>query len=75
MTRLLSLAGLAAAFSTTAAKAQENLEIIGVPVDKGTGFQPAVTELASVGWDPSDNKGMSNSLETSLLPRPNKPKN
>ena len=28
------------------AKAQENLELIGVPTPSGTGFQPAVTELA-----------------------------
>ena len=47
MTRLFTLAGLAAGFGATAAQAQDNLEIIGVPVDKGTGFQPAVTELAS----------------------------
>lgn len=46
MTRLLSLAGFAAAFMTTAAQAQEELEIIGVPVDGGTGFQPAASELA-----------------------------
>lgn len=47
MTRLFTFAGLAAGFAATTARAQENLEIIGVPVDKGTGFQPAVTELAS----------------------------
>ena len=47
MTRLLSLAGLAAGFAATAAQAQENLEIIGKPVDGLMGFQPAVTELAS----------------------------
>ena len=47
MTRLFTFAGLAAGFAATTARAQENLDIIGVPVDKGTGFQPAVTELAS----------------------------
>ena len=42
------LGGLAAAFSATAAAAQEAqpLEFIGVPVPNGMGFQPAVTELA-----------------------------
>ena len=47
MTRYLSLAGLSAALMATTAQAQEGLEIIGKPVDGGTGFQPAVTELAS----------------------------
>lgn len=46
MTRLLSIAGLATGFAATAAQAQDNLEIIGVPVDRGIGFQPAVSELA-----------------------------
>jgi cytochrome c oxidase subunit 2 len=47
MTRIFSLAGLAALFTGSAAMAQDGLEIIGAPVDKLTGFQPAVTELAS----------------------------
>ncbi|MEM8980371.1 MAG: cytochrome c oxidase subunit II [Pseudomonadota bacterium] len=38
-----SFLGLAALTSATAARAQE---VVGVPVDRGTGFQPAVTELA-----------------------------
>ncbi len=33
-------------FLGTAANAQENLELIGVPKQSGTSFQPAVTELA-----------------------------
>lgn len=47
MKRLFSFAGLAAALMTTAAQAQEGLEIIGKPVDGKMGFQPAATELAS----------------------------
>ena len=47
MTRLFSFAGLAAALMTTAAQAQDGLEIIGKPVDGKMGFQPAATELAS----------------------------
>jgi cytochrome c oxidase subunit II len=47
MKRLLSLAGLSGALMTTAAQAQDGLEIIGKPSGGGTGFQPAVTELAS----------------------------
>jgi len=43
---LLTAAGLLTG-SALSVKAQESLEIIGVPVDRGTGFQPAVTELAS----------------------------
>ncbi len=46
MTRFFSLAGLVAALSTTAAQAQDGLEVIGKPVDGATGFQPAATELA-----------------------------
>ncbi|WP_300031942.1 cytochrome c oxidase subunit II [uncultured Roseobacter sp.] len=46
MKNLLSLTGLVAGFAATAAQAQDNLEIIGRPVDGETGFQPAVTELA-----------------------------
>ena len=43
------LAGLSSAFAATGAYAQtaiEDLEIIGQPLPDGTGFQPAVTELA-----------------------------
>ncbi|NCV29723.1 MAG: cytochrome c oxidase subunit II [Rhodobacteraceae bacterium] len=45
--RLKSLVtGLAATFAAAPAIAQEGLQIIGVPTDKGLGFQPAATELA-----------------------------
>jgi cytochrome c oxidase subunit 2 len=45
--RLKSLVtGLAAMFGAAPAIAQEGLQIIGVPTDKGLGFQPAATELA-----------------------------
>ena len=37
---------LAAMFAAAPAIAQEGLQIIGVPTDKGLGFQPAATELA-----------------------------
>lgn len=46
MKRFFTLSGLMAGFAATAAQAQENLEIIGRPVDGKMGFQPAVTELA-----------------------------
>ncbi|WP_298843047.1 cytochrome c oxidase subunit II [uncultured Roseobacter sp.] len=46
MKNLLTFSGLAAGLSATAVQAQDNLEIIGRPVDGETGFQPAVTELA-----------------------------
>jgi len=36
----------AATLLAASANAQENLELIGVPTPSGTGFQPAVTELA-----------------------------
>ena len=36
----------AATLLGASANAQENLEVIGVPTQSGTGFQPAVTELA-----------------------------
>ncbi|MEN8709791.1 MAG: cytochrome c oxidase subunit II [Paracoccaceae bacterium] len=42
----LSAFGAAAVASTTA-YAQENLPIIGQPLDKGMGFQPAATDLAN----------------------------
>jgi cytochrome c oxidase subunit 2 len=38
--------GLAAMCAAAPAIAQEGLQIIGVPTDKGLGFQPAATELA-----------------------------
>ena len=45
--RLKSLLwGLTATFTAAPALAQEGLETIGKPVDAGTGFQPAATELA-----------------------------
>ena len=45
--RLKSLVtGLAAMFAAAPAIAQEGLQIIGVPTEKGLGFQPAATELA-----------------------------
>jgi cytochrome c oxidase subunit 2 len=47
MTRHFTLAALSGAFMAGAARAQDGLEIIGKPVDGGTGFQTAVTELAS----------------------------
>ncbi|GFE51520.1 cytochrome c oxidase subunit 2 [Roseobacter cerasinus] len=46
MKRFFTLSGLVAGFAATAAQAQENLEIIGAPVDGKMGFQPAATELA-----------------------------
>ncbi|WP_298913497.1 cytochrome c oxidase subunit II [uncultured Roseobacter sp.] len=47
MKRFFTLPGVFAGLAATAAQAQDNLEIIGVPVDGKMGFQPAVTELAS----------------------------
>jgi cytochrome c oxidase subunit 2 len=38
--------GLIAGMSAMPALAQDGLEIVGVPIDRGLGFQPAVTELA-----------------------------
>ncbi|MEP2472644.1 cytochrome c oxidase subunit II [Roseobacter sp.] len=46
MKRFFTLSGLMAGFAATAAQAQDNLEIIGRPVDGKLGFQPAATELA-----------------------------
>lgn len=46
MKNLFSTTGLLAAFAAAPALAQENLEIIGVPIDGKMGFQPAATELA-----------------------------
>lgn len=42
----LLVTGLAAMFAAAPAIAQEGLQIIGIPTDKGLGFQPAATELA-----------------------------
>jgi len=46
MRLLTTLLGLLATFMALPASAQEGLEIIGVPKDRGIAFQPAVTELA-----------------------------
>ena len=46
MKNLFSTTGLLAAFAAAPALAQENLEIIGAPIDCKMGFQPAATELA-----------------------------
>lgn len=46
MKNLFSTTGLLAAFAAAPALAQENLEIIGAPIDGEMGFQPAATELA-----------------------------
>ena len=47
MIRLFTVAGLAGALTTSTAQAQDGLTSIGKPVQGGTGFQPAVTELAA----------------------------
>ena len=46
MKNLFSTTGLLAAVAAAPALAQENLEIIGAPIDGEMGFQPAATELA-----------------------------
>ena len=46
MRLLTTLLGLWATLMALPASAQEGLEIIGVPKDRGIAFQPAVTELA-----------------------------
>ncbi|MDE1132369.1 MAG: cytochrome c oxidase subunit II [Ascidiaceihabitans sp.] len=46
MKNLFSTTGLLAAFAAAPALAQENLKIIGAPIDGKMGFQPAATELA-----------------------------
>ncbi|MGB7242811.1 MAG: cytochrome c oxidase subunit II [Sulfitobacter sp.] len=46
MKTLFSLSGLMATFAAAGAFAQDNLEIIGRPVDGEMGFQPAASELA-----------------------------
>ena len=47
MKNLFSTTGLLAVFAAAPVLAQDNLEIIGQPIDGKMGFQPAVTELAS----------------------------
>lgn len=46
MKKLLSISGALSAIATAPAWAQENLEIIGKPIDGAMGFQPAATEVA-----------------------------
>ena len=46
MTKLAGLAGFLTAGSASAQDAFEGLEVIGQPIDRGIGFQPAATELA-----------------------------
>jgi cytochrome c oxidase subunit II len=46
MKNAFTLSGLITSLSVLPAMAQDGLEIVGVPVDGGTGFQPAATELA-----------------------------
>ena len=48
MRLLTTLLGLLATLMALPATAQEGLEIIGKPIDRGTGFQPAATELARI---------------------------
>lgn len=47
MNKVFSLAGLLTALTTVPALAQNALESVGKPIPRGTGFQPAATELAS----------------------------
>lgn len=46
MKKLLSISGALSAIAAAPAWAQENLEIIGQPIDGKMGFQPAATEVA-----------------------------
>ena len=46
MRLLTTLLGLVATLMALPASAQEGLEILGVPTERGMGFQPAATELA-----------------------------
>ena len=46
MTKLAGLAGFLTAGSASAQDAFEGLEVIGQPIERGIGFQPAATELA-----------------------------
>lgn len=48
MRLLTTLLGLLATLMALPATAQEGLEIIGTPTDRGMGFQPAATELATL---------------------------
>lgn len=48
MRLLTTLLGLLATLMALPATAQEGLEIIGKPIDRGIGFQPAATELARI---------------------------
>ncbi len=48
MRLLTTLLGLMATLMALPATAQEGLEIIGKPIDRGIGFQPAATELARI---------------------------
>lgn len=46
MKNAFTLSGLFTSLSVFPAMAQDGLEIVGTPIDKAMGFQPAVTELA-----------------------------
>ncbi|WP_224825225.1 cytochrome c oxidase subunit II [Cognatishimia sp. MH4019] len=46
MTKLAGLAGFLTAGAAQAQDALQDLEVIGQPIDRGIGFQPAATELA-----------------------------
>ncbi len=46
MTKLAGLAGFLTAGTAQAQDALQDLEVIGQPIDRGIGFQPAATELA-----------------------------
>lgn len=46
MKKLLNVTGLLAAFAAAPAWAQDNLEVVGAPVNGRMGFQPAATEVA-----------------------------
>lgn len=46
MKKLFATSALLSVFASLPARAQDGLEIIGAPVDRAMGFQPAATELA-----------------------------
>lgn len=46
MKKLLSISGVLGAFAGAPAWAQDGLDVIGIPVDGGMGFQPHATEIA-----------------------------
>lgn len=46
MKKLFATSALLSVFASLPAWAQDGLEVIGAPVDRGVGFQPAATELA-----------------------------